>query len=171
MPKLNDRQLVILSAAGSRDSGALLPLPKSFKGGKDAAEKVIKDLITRKLVEERPAANGQPAWREAKDGQRLAAFILPAGLRALGIEENKEAPAPKAPKQKPAKTEGKPSKNDCVLLLLKRKEGATIAEIQTQTGWQPHTVRAVISGFRKQGIEVTRNKNSAGLGVYKTGAA
>ena len=35
MPKLNDTQLVILSAAARRQDGAVLPLPKSLriKGG------------------------------------------------------------------------------------------------------------------------------------------
>ncbi len=35
--------------------------------------------------------------------------------------------------------------------LLTRKSGATIAQIQSAFGWQPHTARAAISGLRKAG--------------------
>lgn len=34
---------------------------------------------------------------------------------------------------------------------LKRKSGATVAELQEAFGWQPHSVRAAISGLRKAG--------------------
>lgn len=39
---------------------------------------------------------------------------------------------------------------------LKRKSGATVAELQEAFGWQPHSVRAAISGLRKAGDTVER---------------
>jgi hypothetical protein len=38
MPKLSDTALIILSSAAKRDSGSVLPLSKSLKGGMRAAE-------------------------------------------------------------------------------------------------------------------------------------
>jgi predicted ArsR family transcriptional regulator len=43
-----------------------------------------------------------------------------------------------------------------VLALLKRKSGATIAQIAKATGWQPHTVRAALTRLRQQGVGIER---------------
>lgn len=45
---------------------------------------------------------------------------------------------------------------------LKRKSGATVAELQEAFGWQPHSVRAAISGLRKEGDTVERFQSSRG---------
>jgi hypothetical protein len=37
---------------------------------------------------------------------------------------------------------------------LKRKSGATVAELQKALGWQPHSVRAAVSGLRRAGDTV-----------------
>lgn len=52
----------------------------------------------------------------------------------------------------------RPSKMDAVIIMLRRSEGATLGEIIDQTGWQPHSVRAVLTGLRKKGhvLEKTR---------------
>jgi len=43
------------------------------------------------------------------------------------------------------------TKKDIVLELLRRNEGATLAELMSATGWQAHSVRGFISGtVRKQ---------------------
>ncbi len=48
--------------------------------------------------------------------------------------------------------------------LLSRKSGADLATLQDATGWQPHSVRAALSGLRKAGYTVDRfqpNKDRA----------
>ncbi len=40
--------------------------------------------------------------------------------------------------------------------LLRRKSGADLAALQSATGWQPHSVRAALSGFRKAGYTIDR---------------
>ena len=48
------------------------------------------------------------------------------------------------------------TKQETVLTLLRRPEGATIAQIMEATGWQQHTVRGLFAGLKKrQGISVT----------------
>lgn len=40
--------------------------------------------------------------------------------------------------------------------LLSRKSGADLAALQSATGWQPHSVRAALSGLRKAGYTIDR---------------
>ena len=53
----------------------------------------------------------------------------------------------------PAKT----TKTDAVTRLLRRSSGATIAQLQKTTGWQPHSVRAALTGLCKKGHDVQRD--------------
>ena len=48
--------------------------------------------------------------------------------------------------------------------MLRRKEGATIAQIVAATGWQPHTVRGAFAGAlkKKLGLTVTSEKVEGG---------
>ena len=47
--------------------------------------------------------------------------------------------------------------------LLSRKTGANLAALQSATGWQPHSVRAALSGLRKAGYTIDRT-NPAKIG-------
>jgi stage V sporulation protein SpoVS len=53
--------------------------------------------------------------------------------------------------------------------MLRRKEGATIAQIATTLDWQPHSVRGAISGSlkKKQGLTVASEKTEDGHHVYR----
>ena len=57
--KLNDAQLVLLSAAAQRDDHCLVATP-NLRGG--AAQKVAKKLIAASLVREIKAKTGAPVW-------------------------------------------------------------------------------------------------------------
>ena len=45
-----------------------------------------------------------------------------------------------------------------MLALLRRAEGATLAELVEATGWLPHTTRAALTGLRKKGHGIVREK-------------
>ena len=55
-----------------------------------------------------------------------------------------------------------------LIAMLRRKEGATIAQIVAATGWQPHTVRGAFAGAlkKKLGLTVTSEKVE-GTRVYR----
>jgi len=58
-----------------------------------------------------------------------------------------------------------------VLALLRREEGATIAQICEATGWQQHTVRGFFAGLKKrQGISVIAAERIRQVGPNKEGA-
>ena len=53
--------------------------------------------------------------------------------------------------------------------LLSRKAGADLAALQAATGWQPHSVRAALSGLRKAGYSIDRADpgKPGGSAVYR----
>ena len=61
-----------------------------------------------------------------------------------------------------------PSKQDAVIAMLRRAEGATVDEVVSATGWQRHTVRGVFSGTlkKKLGLTVASAKEERGR-VYR----
>jgi hypothetical protein len=63
------------------------------------------------------------------------------------------------------------TKQEQVLALLRREEGATIAQICEATGWQGHTIRGFFAGLKKrQGIEVQVLERVRQVGPNKEGA-
>lgn len=50
------------------------------------------------------------------------------------------------------------SKTTAVVALLKREDGATLAELIAATGWLPHTTRAALTGLRKKGHVIERSR-------------
>jgi predicted ArsR family transcriptional regulator len=62
------------------------------------------------------------------------------------------------------------TKQQQVLAILRRPEGATVAQIAEATGWQPHTVRGFFAGLKKRGIEVGMLERVRQVGPNKQGA-
>jgi hypothetical protein len=106
---------------------------------------------------------GEPA-AGAPTGAEQAPVEAPAKRRG---RPRKAAPtgADAAPQRK---TRGN-TKQAQLIAMLRRKEGATIAQIVEATGWQPHTVRGAIAGAlkKKLGLTVTSAKVEGQGRVYK----
>jgi hypothetical protein len=49
----------------------------------------------------------------------------------------------------------RPSKQDAVISMLQRPEGATVEEVASAMGWQRHTVRGLFSGTLKKKLRLT----------------
>jgi predicted transcriptional regulator len=63
------------------------------------------------------------------------------------------------------------TKQEAVLALLRRPEGATVAQIAEATGWANHTVRGFFAGLKKrQGITVEVLERVRQVGLNKQGA-
>ena len=188
MPKLTETHLVILSSAARRN-GAVLPLPKSLDVEESATATALKTLVKRGLLAERPAANGEDCWREREDGRRVTLGITAAGVDAIGvdpgevpgaIESATDAPRPSSRtkatakngrRTRRAKEPDKPVTKQARLIdLLRRKQGATVAEIGEATGWQAHSVRGAISGLvrKKLGLTVVSEVVEGRGRVYRT---
>ena len=61
-----------------------------------------------------------------------------------------------------------PSKLSAIEKLLNRKSGATTAQLISATGWQAHSVRAVLSRLRKTGVVIDKTANKNGTTIYRT---
>jgi DNA-binding MarR family transcriptional regulator len=180
MPKLTDTQLVILNAAAGRESRAVLPLPKLLKVNKGTATSVLKALLAKGLVEEARTTPDMESWRQDGDGHAFMLTISAAGIAALdgntdtapkkrlaprASTRTAKAKATNAPTTRKAsgtktgtgkaKTGGKVQ---AILALLQRPDGARLTDLEKATGWQPHSVRAALTGLRKRGIKVTRER-------------
>jgi Protein of unknown function (DUF3489) len=59
------------------------------------------------------------------------------------------------------------SKLALVIDLLRRADGASVVHLTEATGWLPHTTRAALTGLRKRGYAVVRQRVGAGDSVYR----
>lgn len=56
-------------------------------------------------------------------------------------------------------TNAKTSKLDQLETMIRRKNGASIAEMMRATGWQSHSVRGALAGaLKKRGLTITSDK-------------
>jgi hypothetical protein len=193
MTKLTDTQLLILSKAAQREDHAI-ELPPNLKGG--AANKVVTRLINGGLAEEVAAKPEMPVWRRDDDGQSLALIITHAAFEALGIEPDTDAGLSRSPQSaaeddrkrrgkgarprvdsnSESTTETSPethsapragTKQALIITLLEGEQGATLDELVTATGWLPHTTRAALTGLRKKGYTIAKEKGESGKTVYR----
>ena len=85
------------------------------------------------------------AWDDPAEGRPGLPHAMDALRSALAT--GKPAAEPRTPRTD--------TKQAAVLMLLRRSEGATIAQIADATGWQQHTVRGFFAGLKKKGISVS----------------
>ena len=148
------------SFAGVAGFGADLRPVKKFTDRKTAVKRIwaaIQKLDGGPEPETAPeeAARNPKAAKGARKGAKVAA---------------KKAKATKAARTKEGAPEAREgSKKALVLELLRRKQGATLAQIMEATSWQAHSVRGFISGTitKKLGLSVQSTKRDDGVRFYK----
>src|SRR5271165_2728119 len=172
--KLNDAQLVLLSAASQRDDHCLVR-PAGPKRAQ--AQRAVAKLLEAGLLKEIRAKAGAPIWRrDDESGQTYALKLTAAGAKAIAVdaatasesmgEQRANHPISVNPKPEPVSDPaGRPNSNVAstptsprggtkiaqVIELLQRGDGASLAELVAATGWLPHTTRAALTGLRKRG--------------------
>src|SRR4051812_38058589 len=172
-PKLNDTQLVILSAASQRDYG-LASAPEGIKAA--AAKPAVTKLLGLGFLKEVRVKRDQPAWRTDEENKPLGLKIMKAGSAAIGVAddcpgEDEPASNPKrrgkpkqqAPEETTASREPRPgSKQAQIIAMMRRKNGATLDEMVETTDWLPHTTRAALTGLRRKGYAIEKGKSPKG---------
>ena len=151
------QQSLLKTAAGCEDRA--IRWPSNLRGG--ARTKIIASLVDAGLARNRSGS----------------LVVTDAGMRAVGVEPASASKAERAGRAKTARKKGDAkapratradSKQSRLIEMLKRKEGASIEEIVTALGWQPHTVRGAIAGAlkKKLGLNVISEKVD-GRRVYR----
>ena len=83
--KLNDTQLVLLSAASQRDDHCLVP-PTGPRRAQ--AQRAVAKLLEAGLLKETRAKAGAPIWRrDDETGQTYALKLTAAGAKAIAVDE------------------------------------------------------------------------------------
>ena len=171
---LNPTQTAVLTHAIDHTNGKIEWFPENIKGG--ARLKVIEGLFKRAMV-----IGNQGDWRVTAEGYDAIGRPRP-GLQTPAELASELQKTPTTPKRKRAtkdadaqvsaqapKRTRENSKQAQVIAMLKRPEGATIAQICEATGWQAHTVRGTFAGaFKKKlGLTITSDKVEGGERVYR----
>ena len=88
---------------------------------------------------------------------------MPQDHRVLRVDANGKRRSAKS--TKPRRT-----KSTAILALLSRKTGARMSDLESATGWQPHSIRAALTVLRRQGHTVVRETNARGVARYRVDA-
>jgi len=124
------------------------------------------------LCHEPPAAVSEGEIVVASNEELHAAQLSGKRLLALwnalpGVEKRKKVGDREAlidqlwsaiemlPDPQPQSDTKRPSKQEAVIAMLQRHEGATVDEVASSTGWQRHTVRGLFSGTLKKKLGLT----------------
>ena len=166
---LSDTQTVILAAACARDERLVFPVTARIKGG--AVGNVFKSLLRRALIEEIAATDLNTVWRHDEELGPVTLRATDHAFQVLGIADgpkydDTDPSAATVVQAPPAPTI---TKQDIVIGLLSRPEGATVVEIAERSGWMAHSVRGLMSGTlrKKLGLTISSTKDDTRGRVYK----
>ena len=107
------------------------------------------------------------AWNNASHRPTDVTDVLARPMAALQATLAQSAPRPLTGAHRKPR-EG--TKHAQVLALLRRPEGATVAQVAEATAWQSHTVRGFLAGLKKKGIQVETLERVRQVGPNKQGA-
>lgn len=150
-----------------------------FSSEKELA-KLVASWPAERLVEIWNGFAGVPPFGDLKPVKRFTDRKTAVARVWKAVQALTPTPAPQAAPVAPRKTGAAKeatqpkdarecSKKAIVLELLRRTEGATLADIMSATGWQAHSVRGFISGAlgKKMGLTVESLKTPEGARAYR----
>ena len=187
--QLTTTQTQVLQHALDHNDGRIDWFPESVKGG--ARKKVLDGLFNRALI----TSDGGINWYVAAEGYDAlgcarpvcapvtppldmeadvaaaeASWMPPQEVALATTATTATVTTPEPAMATPQQTRTREhSKQATVINMLKRAEGATIAQICEATSWQAHTVRGTFAGaFKKKlGLNITSDKTQGGERTYR----
>jgi predicted transcriptional regulator len=109
----------------------------------------------------------------AVKGSKGTWIITDAGRAAVGGRTNPCSELPAATPEglgwsDEARTMiGRSSKRGQLLALASGRDGTCMTTMASVTGWQPHSIRAALSGLRKAGLVIACEKQASGPSTYR----
>src|ERR1700679_3485988 len=107
--------------------------------------------------------------KDAAEGSDFTLSNSGAGWVFEAVSES--PPEPKAVKKARASANAQVAKSNTksqhMKGLLTRPEGATSAQMEEATGWQPHSVRGLLGTWRKKGVKIEATKIKGSPTVYR----
>lgn len=160
-PKLTDAQLVLLSAASQRNDGLVVLIDAHPSVARTVAALLRKEFLSELVVQ-----RGQPHWRQDETGKIVGLKLTKSGYAAIGVDREEPSNSEAAPAAAANESVRAGTKQATVIDLLARPGGSTLGDLIGATGWLPHTTRAVLSGLRKKGFELSSEKPGDGERRY-----
>lgn len=172
MTKVSELQAILLTTASRRPDLSLLPYPATLSNVGARLTKALAALVKHGLAAERETSDSHAVHRDEGD-RHFGLFVTPAGLAAIGVEPapGREPEAADPVAAPPAARQPRATKAALVVSLLERDGGATLAQLIAATDWLPHTVRAALTGLRKKGHTVERDRRDGATGYRIVGGA
>jgi hypothetical protein len=190
--KLSDTQLLILSSASQRNDHAAV-LPANLKGS--AAKKVIDRLLNESLLQELRAKDDMPIWRRGDDNRPYSLRVTKAPGNNAAAQPNELAAAEVSTEAKSSERPGRAkrsgakktavsanatkasanranpdSKQDKIVALLQRPNGATLDALVKETQWQKHSVRGFLAGTVRKKLKLPLlSEKIDGVRTYRIG--
>jgi hypothetical protein len=196
--KLTDTQLIILSEASQRpDRRIVIPLRLKGNAGNMAFNALLRRRLVEPADDGLDALE-QPDGKSEGIADHRRFRVSNAGLQAIGLAPEGPAEAGKTPaaeatkprlkKKGRAKTrsekasgrkeqgrrasaprKGTGGKQQDLIVLLRRSNGATLDELMKASGWQAHSVRGFLSGTvkTKLGLKLERTRDSRRGSIYR----
>ena len=146
----------MICVAAQRDDRCLQP-SEDLKGS--AARIFATKLINAGLAREIRAKIELPVWRKDKTAQQNYSLKLTAsGIKAAAQKQEVDGPISETGPAHPHPLLKEASKLSRLILMLSQNGGLTIDEISKTMGWLPHTTRAALTGLRRRGVSILRDK-------------
>lgn len=167
MENLTENQIALLRQAATDPDGRI-----DLSGNKPiAALSAVLGALRRKGLAEKDDSG---RWKLTPAGREVAE----ASANDL-IQQDAPAadtPTPDTPANENTEPDGPPaidpgSRRGQILTLLRQEQGASMAGMMAATGWQAHSVRALLSSLRKGGLAVTFRKQAGAPSRYHSQTA
>jgi hypothetical protein len=107
------------------------------------------------------------AWNDEANRETDIIGALEGPMAALRTALAERATQTRSTGSRPPRTG---TKQEAVLAMLRRPEGATVAQIAEATDWASHTVRGFLAGLKKKGIQVEVLERVRQVGPNRDGA-
>ena len=158
--KLTQSQRDLLTSAKARKDRAVV-IPTKLTGA--AASRMAAKLLKLDLVKEIAARGAMPVWRRESD-RGFALEITRAGIDALEGAEAGDVEPSRETEVASARADSKIAR---VIARLVAPDGASLADLVAMTGWLPHTTRAALTGLRRRGFQLVRERGVDTPAVYR----